>query len=77
MEPASLPLHSDSGVFIIATSKIQRTMQYGHAGIYLARENTLSESTMSCVYRLHLPSAGEDPAEMEIVEVRRIPEPKK
>lgn len=53
MVPASLSLHSDSGVFIIGTSNIQRTVQYRHAGIYLARENTLAESKMSCVCRLH------------------------
>lgn len=77
MVPASLSLHSGSGVFIIATSKIQRTVQYGHAGIYLARENTLGESKTSYVCRTHLPGAREDPGEMEIVETRRIAEPEK
>lgn len=75
--PASLSLNRGSGVFIICTFKIQRTVQYRHAGIYLARENTLAESKMSCVCRPHRPGAGEDPGEVEIVEMRRIPEPKK
>lgn len=75
--PTSLSLHSDSSVSIIATSKMHGTVQYGHAGIYLARDNTLAESTMSCVCRPHLPGACEDSVEMEIVEMRRIPEPKK
>lgn len=77
MVPASLSLHGGSDVFIIATSKFQRTVQYGHAGICLARENPLAESKMSCVCKAHLPGAGEDPGEMEEVEIRRKPEPKK
>lgn len=78
MVPASLSLHSGSGVVIIATSKIQRTVQQGHAGIYLARENTLAgKKKMSCVCRTRLPGAGEDPGEMEIVELKAIAEPKK
>lgn len=35
-----------------------------------------SESKVSCVCRPHLPGVGEDPGEVEIVEKRRIPDPK-
>lgn len=77
MVPASLSLHSGSGVFIIATAKFQKTVQYGHAGICLARENPLAESKMSCVCRARLPGAPEDPGDMEEVEIRQKPEPKK
>lgn len=52
-------------------------VQYAHARIYLARENTLAECTMSCVCRPHLPGSHEDSVEMETVEMRRIPEAKK